>query len=138
MFAKRDAKLRPKIVCANNLMEKWRFKAVSLTHINAVDLGQPPGSCQLVSLQNIKKTAVFVERETMGNVKRNHEREHGCTESDTRNKYLITHCRIGRRTTKYLANHRSGETNQPHYCHIGNTRHERLLYGLPNKGRQSL
>ena len=49
MFAKRDAKLRPKTVCANNLMEKWRFKAVSLTHINAVDLGQPPGSCQLVS-----------------------------------------------------------------------------------------
>ena len=83
MFAKRDAKLRPKIVCANNLMEKWRFKAVSLTHINAVDLGQLPGSCQLVSLQNIKKTAMFVERETMGNIKRNHEREHGCTESDT-------------------------------------------------------
>ena len=41
MFAKRDAKLRPKTVCANNYVEKWRFKAVSLTHINAVDLGQP-------------------------------------------------------------------------------------------------
>ena len=40
IFAKHNAKLRPKIVRANNLMRNWCFYAIYLTHINQVDLPQ--------------------------------------------------------------------------------------------------